>query len=70
MRGLAKRLGICALSSVLGLTACAPKARSKQHYAVPEMTDVKLAQPCRLNSKGQPAQACKFVMKIYAVRVQ
>jgi hypothetical protein len=70
--GLARRLTLCALCSVVGLAACAEResrVAAPSFYAMPQTTEVKLAKPCKLKADGTPAEKCHFVMQISAVKV-
>jgi hypothetical protein len=69
MRGLALGISLCIASSVLGLTACAARSE-KGLYAMPETTEVRLKEPCKLSRDGKSARGCKFVLLVHGVKVR
>ena len=69
MRGLARRLTLCALGCVLSLAlGCAAKQPNKAEpstgvYAMPETTNVKLGAPCKMNKEGTKfVEKCRFLV--------
>jgi hypothetical protein len=65
------RLYLAFLAVLAGsLMGCA-KQQSNALYATPELTEVRLAKPCKLDKTGtRLAEKCQFKMRIQGVAVK